>query len=86
MNRFRRLRIGQASEQFGFPETIAQSILPAISLEEAMKSAVSKPLSAVLLTLGVATFLLLTVHLRAGQQGQRACLPNARRPLRIVPP
>jgi len=34
-----------------------------------MKSAVSRPLSAVLLTLGIATFLLLTVHLRAGQRG-----------------
>ena len=42
-----------------------------------MKSAVSKPLSAVLLTLGFATFLLLTVHLRAGQQDQRGAAPPA---------
>jgi glucose/arabinose dehydrogenase len=42
-----------------------------------MKSAVSKPLSAVLLTLGVATFLLLTVHLSAGRQGQRGTAPPA---------
>src|SRR5262245_29752566 len=55
---------------FGFSESIARSILPAISWEEAMKSAVSKPVSAILLTIGVASFLLLTTHVRAGQ-GQR---------------